>query len=78
MIVDKIEIVTEYNHIQVRIKTPLTNELGEVAGFNIERQVVECGDKAHAKKIGGLVNKLVDVIWTPELIEQYKTAKAVV
>jgi len=71
---DKIEIVGEFKHIQVRYQDQIIED-GKVISQSYERTVVDCGDEA--KAIEHDVKAIADIYWTDEIKTAY-TASLVV
>ena len=65
---DKIEIVTEFKHIQIRYSDQIIED-GKVISSSYYRIVVDCGDDA--KAIEHNVKALADIYWTDEIKEAY-------
>jgi hypothetical protein len=66
---DKIEIVSEFKHIQIRYANQIVED-GTVISSSFERTVVSCGDYAGADEHN--VRAIADAIWTEELIAKYQ------
>ena len=66
---DKIEIVSEFKHIQIRYANQIVED-GTVISSAFERTVVSCGDYAAAEEHS--VKAIADAVWTPQMIEDYK------
>jgi hypothetical protein len=66
---DKIEIVSEFKHIQIRYANQIVED-GTVISSSFERTVVSCGDydKADAHN----VRAIADAMWTEELVASYQ------
>jgi len=65
---DKIEIVSEFKHIQIRYSDQII-ENGKVISSSYHRDTVCCGDDA--KAIEHNVKALADIYWTDEIKEAY-------
>jgi hypothetical protein len=72
MKIDKIEIVSEFKHLQVRILKPLFDENGIEVSSSFERKILFCGDFVGAKEHGAEIESLANVLWTQELVLKYK------
>jgi hypothetical protein len=72
MNIDKIEIVTEFKHLQVRFTAPLFDGAGNQVSSQTHRDVVTCGDFEKANAIGGEVAQLAQMYWTPERVAAYQ------
>ena len=66
---DKIEIVSEFKHIQIRYANQIVED-GTVISSSFERTVVSCGDYAGADEHN--VRAIADAMWTEELIARYE------
>jgi hypothetical protein len=66
---DKIEIVSEFKHIQIRYANQIVED-GTVISSSFERTVVSCGDYAGADEHN--VRAIADAMWTEELIAKYQ------
>lgn len=66
---DKIEIVSEFKHIQIRYANQIVED-GTVISSAFERTVVSCGDYASAEAHN--VRAIADAMWTEELIARYE------
>ena len=69
---DKIEIVSEFKHIQIRYANQIVED-GTVISSSFERTVVSCGDYAGADEHN--VRAIADAMWTEELIARYEETK---
>jgi len=69
---DKIEIVSEHKHIQVRYDNQILED-GVIISSTFEREVIHCGywDKA----IEHNLKAIADIIWTEEIILEFKEAQ---
>ena len=65
---DKIEIVSEFKHIQIRYSNQILED-GVKLSESYERTVVSCGDYAAADEHG--VRAIADAVWTQEIIDAY-------
>jgi hypothetical protein len=72
MIIDKIEIVTEYKHLQVRFAKPLFNAEGQQVSSEYERRTFVCGDFEAVAEQEQEVQTLANIYWTEELVKKYK------
>lgn len=72
MKIDKIEIIGEFNHLQIRIENQLFDANGNPANSSFERDTILCGDFEKAKNYGGNVEKLSVLLWDEELVNNYK------
>jgi hypothetical protein len=70
---DKIEIVSEFKHIQIRYANQIV-EGGTVISSAFERTVVSCGDYASADAHN--VRAIADAVWTTDLIAAYEASIA--
>jgi predicted transcriptional regulator len=66
---DKIEIVSEFKHIQIRYSDQIIED-GEVISNSYDRDIVSCGDDA--KAIEHNVKALADIYWTDEIKAAYQ------
>lgn len=74
MNIDKIEIVTEFKHLQVRFASPLFDGNGNQVSSQTHRDVVMCGDFEKANAIGGEVAQMAQLLWTPERVAAYQAS----
>ncbi len=65
---DKIEIVTEFKHIQIRYQDQII-ENDKVISQSAYRDTIECGDIEKAKEHN--VDNIANVIWTKEIKKNY-------
>jgi len=65
---DKIEIVGEFKHIQVRYQDQII-ENGKVISSSYNRDSINCGDIEKAKEHN--VDNIANVIWTEEIKKNY-------
>jgi FAD synthase len=65
---DKIEIVGEFKHIQVRYQDQII-ENGNVISSSYYRDFVECGNIEKSKEHN--VDNIANVIWTKEIKKNY-------
>lgn len=70
---DKIEIVSEFKHIQIRYSNQILED-GVKLSEAFERTVVSCGDYAKADEHN--VRAIADAVWSEELIAAYKASIA--
>jgi len=70
---DKIEIVSEFKHIQIRYADQIVED-GSVISQSYLRTVVTCGDYAKADKHN--VRAIADAVWTADLIAEYEASIA--
>ena len=70
---DKIEIVSEFKHIQIRYADQIVED-GNVISQSYHRDVVSCGDYAAADEHN--VRGIADAIWTADLIAEYEASIA--
>lgn len=68
---DKIEIVGEFKHIQVRYKDQIIED-DVVISESFYRDTIECGDLEKAKEHN--VEKIAKVVWTAEVKKAYKNS----
>lgn len=69
-VTDKVEIVTEFKHIQVRQAVQIYDTISnEVKAQSYHRAVVVCGDDAAAAQYG--VADIAAVVWTDEVKAAY-------
>lgn len=68
---DKIEIVGEFKHIQIRYSDQIIED-GQVISSSYHRDTVSCGDDA--KAIEHNVKALADIYWTDEIKAAYKAS----
>jgi hypothetical protein len=66
---DKIEIVSEFKHIQIRYANQIVED-GTVISSSFERTVVSCGDYAGADEHN--VRAIADAMWTEDLVAKYQ------
>jgi hypothetical protein len=66
---DKIEIVSEFKHIQIRYANQIVED-GTVISSSFERTVVSCGDYDKADEHN--VRAIADAMWTEELVTKYQ------
>ena len=66
---DKIEIVSEFKHIQIRYSNQIVED-GSVISQSYERTVVSCGDYAKADEHN--VRAIADAVWTDDLVASYQ------
>ena len=66
---DKIEIVSEFKHIQIRYSDQIIED-GQVISSSYHRDTVSCGDDT--KAIEHNVKALADIYWTDEIKEAYQ------
>jgi hypothetical protein len=72
MKIDKIEIVTEYKHLQVRYAKPLFNAEGQQVSMQYERKVFVCGNFESVVDEDQEIQNLAKLYWTNELVSKYK------
>ena len=72
---DKIEIVSEYKHIQIRYSDQIIED-GKVISSSYYRIVVDCGEDA--KAIEHNVKAIADIYWTDEVKAAYEASLVVV
>jgi len=65
---DKIEIVSEFKHIQIRYADQIIED-GKVISTSYHRDMVPCGEDA--KAIEHNVKALADIYWTDEIKQKY-------
>ena len=68
---DKIEIVSEFKHIQIRYSDQIIED-GKVISSSYHRDMVTCGDDA--KAIEHNVKALADIYWTDEIKTAYQAS----
>ncbi len=74
-VIDKIEIVSEYKHIQIRYANQIVDDAtGDVKASTYERTVCMCGDTSTATANG--VADIASVVWTAEIIQAHKNFQA--
>lgn len=66
---DKIEIVSEFKHIQIRYANQIVED-GTVISSSFERTVVSCGEWDKADEHN--VRAIADAMWTEELVTKYQ------
>ena len=66
---DKIEIVSEFKHIQIRYANQIVED-GTVISSSFERTVVSCGEWDKADE--HYVRAIADAMWTEELVTKYQ------
>lgn len=67
---DKIEIVSEFKHIQIRYSNQILED-GVKLSEAFERTVVSCGDYDKADEHN--VRAIADAVWTADMIAAYQT-----
>ena len=70
---DKIEIVSEFKHIQIRYANQIVED-GTVISSAFERTVVSCGDYDKADEHN--VRAIADAVWNADLIASYEASIA--
>jgi predicted transcriptional regulator len=70
---DKIEIVSQFKHIQIRYSNQIVED-GNVISQSYERTVVSCGDYDAADEHN--VRAIADAVWTEEVINAYSASQA--
>lgn len=70
---DKIEIVSEFKHIQIRYSNQILED-GVKLSEAYERTVVMCGDYAAADEHN--VRAIADAVWTADMIAAYEASIA--
>jgi len=70
---DKIEIVSEFKHIQIRYSNQILED-GVKLSEAFERTVVSCGDYDKADEHN--VRAIADAVWTADLISEYEASIA--
>ena len=70
---DKIEIVSEFKHIQIRYSNQILED-GIKLSEAYERTVVSCGDYAKADEHN--VRAIADAVWSEEIIAAYEASIA--
>ena len=70
---DKVEIVGDFSHVQVRVATVIKRD-GEEISRSFHRHVVAPGDDYSAED--DKVKAVCAAVHTPEVIEAYKAAQA--
>jgi hypothetical protein len=70
---DKIEIVSEFKHIQIRYSNQILED-GVKLSEAYERTVVSCGDYDKADEHN--VRAIADAVWTADLISEYEASIA--
>jgi hypothetical protein len=71
---DKVEIVGEHKHIQVRFVEKIIED-GEVISEIFHRDVAICGDYDKADALE--VRKVADASWTAALVKSYKASQKI-
>ena len=66
---DKIEIVSEFKHIQIRYSNQIVED-GSVISQSYERTVVSCGDYDAADEHN--VRAIADAVWSDDLVAAYQ------
>ena len=72
---DKIEIVGEFKHIQIRYSDQIIED-GKVISSSYYRDTVSCGD--NAKAVEHNVKAIADIYWTDEIKEAYTKSLEIV
>ena len=70
---DKIEIVSEFKHIQIRYSNQILED-GVKLSESYERTVVSCGDYDKADEHN--VRAIADAVWTADMIAAYEASIA--
>ena len=70
---DKLEIVKEWKHIQVRFSDNIIED-GKVISHSYHREMILCGDYQKADELG--VRAIADAVWTADLISEYQASIA--
>ena len=70
---DKIEIVSEFKHIQIRYSNQILED-GVKLSEAFERTVVSCGDYDKADEHN--VRAIADAVWSEEIIAAYEASIA--
>lgn len=68
---DKVEIVKEWKHIQVRFSDNILED-GNVISHSYHREMILCGDYQKADELG--VRAIADAVWTADLISEYEAS----
>jgi hypothetical protein len=68
---DKIEIVSEHKHIQIRYANQILED-GVIISSSFEREVISCGDWDKANNHN--LKEIANAIWTEEVINNYKAS----
>ena len=68
---DKIEIVGEFKHIQIRYSDQIIED-GKVISSSYHRDTVSCGDDVRATEHN--VKALADIYWTDEIKAAYQAS----
>jgi hypothetical protein len=68
---DKVEIVKEWKHIQVRFSDNILED-GNIISHSYHREMILCGDYAKADELG--VRAIADAVWTADLISEYEAS----
>ena len=69
---DKIEIVSEHKHIQVRYAIQILED-GVIISSTFEREVISCGD--WDKAVQHNLKEIADAVWTQEIIDSFLQLK---
>jgi len=70
-IVDRVEIVGDYKHIQIRVANRIIdNETNEIKAEKFHRVVCEPGDIDKAKQYG--VEKIALAVWDEDIVNRYR------
>ena len=69
---DKIEIVGDYKHIQVRTATQIVED-GTVISSSFHRHVVAPGDDTSSQSAE--VQAIANAVWTQEIIDAYAASQ---
>jgi hypothetical protein len=70
---DKIEIVSEHKHIQIRYANQILED-GIVISSVFERAVISCGEWDKAEEHN--VKSIADVVWTEQIINSFLELKS--
>lgn len=73
-VLDKIEVIAETGHVQVRTATYFVENGARVSGPNYHRAVLEPGD-ARKKGQPDVVQAVADAVWTPEVVSAFEAQK---
>ena len=69
---DKIEIVSEFKHIQIRYANQIVED-GTIISSSFHRTSISCGEWERADEHN--VREIADAMWSDELIAKYQETK---
>ncbi len=72
-VIDKVEIVTEYKHLQVRFANKILED-GNLISTSHERTTIHCNEFDSADANG--VRAIADAVWTDDVLASWETYNA--